>query len=87
MEFLNKGSLFPSTVRKSEKSPDFFGSIKLDRSYLRNLMNKHDEDGIEIKISGWKRQSKTGNSFLSLAVDTFEKQAPAPKTEEKDPWA
>jgi hypothetical protein len=87
MEFLNKGSLFPSTVRKSEKSPDFFGSIKLDRSYLRNLMDKHDEDGIEVKISGWKRQSKTGNSFLSLAVDTFEKQAPAPKTEEKDPWA
>ena len=87
MEFLNKGSLFPSTVRKSEKSPDFFGSIKLDRSYLRNLMNKHDEDGIEIKISGCKGQSKTGNSFLSLAVDTFEKQAPAPKTEEKDPWA
>ncbi len=87
MEFLNKGSLFPSTVRKSEKSPDFFGSIKLDRSNLRNLMEKHDEDGIEVKISGWKRQSKTGNSFLSLAVDTFEKQAPAPKTEEKDPWA
>ncbi len=88
MDFLNKGSLFPSTVRKSEKSPDFFGSIKLDRSYLRSLMEKHDEDGIEIKISGWKRQSKTGNSFMSLAVDTYEpKAAPAPKTEEKDPWA
>jgi len=87
MEFLNKGSLFPSTVRKSEKSPDFFGSIKLDGSYLRNLMDKHNEDGIEIKISGWKRQSKTGNSFLSIAVDTFEKQAPAPKAPEKDPWA
>ena len=88
MEYPNKGSLFPSTVRKSEKSPDFFGSIKVDRSYLRDLMDKHTEDLIEIKLSGWKRESKTGNRFLSLAVDTYVKAegAPAPKSQEKDPW-
>jgi hypothetical protein len=88
MEYPNKGSLFPSTVRKSEKSPDFFGSIKVDRSYLRDLMDKHDEDLIEIKMSGWKRESKTGNRFLSLAVDTYVKPegAPVPKSQEKDPW-
>lgn len=88
MEYPNKGSLFPSTVRKSEKSPDFFGSIKVDRSYLRSLMDKHDEDLIEIKMSGWKRESKTGNRFLSLAVDTYVKAegAPVPKSQEKDPW-
>ena len=88
MEYPNKGSLFPSTVRKSEKSPDFFGSIKVDRSYLRSLMDKHDEDLIEIKMSGWKRESKTGNRFLSLAVDTYVKPegAPTPKSQEKDPW-
>jgi len=88
MEYPNKGSLFPSTVRKSEKSPDFFGSIKVDRSYLRDLMDKHAEDLIEIKLSGWKRESKTGNRFLSLAVDTYVKPegAPVPKSQEKDPW-
>jgi len=86
MEYPNKGSLFPSTVRKSEKSPDFFGSIRVDRSYLRDLMDKHAEDLIEIKLSGWKRESKTGNRFLSLAVDTYVKPEGAPKSQEKDPW-
>jgi len=90
MEYPNKGSLFPSTVRKSDKSPDFFGSIKVDRSYLRDLMDKHTEDLIEIKLSGWKRESKTGNRFLSLAVDTYVKPegatAPVIKSQQKDPW-
>ena len=88
MEYPNKGSLFPSTVRKSEKSPDFFGSIKVDRSYLRDLMDKHTEDLVEIKLSGWKRESKTGNRFLSLAVDTYVKPEgpPVTKSQEKDPW-
>lgn len=88
MEYPNSGSLFPSTVRKSEKSPDFFGSIKIDPAYLKDLMSKAD-GLVEVKLSGWKRESKTGNKFVSLAVDTFVKQgaAPAPKQEEKDPWA
>lgn len=90
MEYPNKGSLFPSTVRKSDKSPDFFGSIKVDRSYLRDLMDKHTEDLIEIKLSGWKRESKTGNRFLSLAVDTYVKPegaaVPVIKSQQKDPW-
>jgi hypothetical protein len=51
-------------------------------------MDKHTEDLIEIKLSGWKRESKTGNRFLSLAVDTYVKPegAPVPKSQEKDPW-
>ena len=87
MEYPNSGSLVPSTIRKSDKSPDFFGSIKVDPAYLRDLMSKSD-GLVEIKLSGWKRQSKAGNNFLSLAVDTFVKKDAAPaKREEKDPWA
>lgn len=89
MEYPNKGSLFPSTIRKSDKSPDHFGSIKVDRSYLRDLMDKHDEDLIEIKLSGWNREAKsTGNRFISLAVDTYvNPNAAAPtKKEEKLPY-
>jgi hypothetical protein len=87
MEYPNSGSLFPSTIRKSDKSPDFFGSIKLDPAYLQDLMSKSD-GLVEIKLSGWKRESKTGNRFLSIAVDTFVKKDAAPiKEEEKDPWA
>ena len=87
MEYPNSGSLVPSTIRKSEKSPDFFGSIKIDPAYLRDLIAKSD-GLVEIKLSGWKRQSKAGNNFLSIAVDTFVKKDAAPaKREEKDPWA
>jgi len=87
MEYPNSGSLFPSTIRKSDKSPDFFGSIKLDPAYLKDLMNKSD-GLVEVKLSGWKRESKTGNRFVSIAVDTFIKKDAAPaKQEEKDPWA
>lgn len=86
MEYPNSGSLVPSTIRKSDKSPDFFGSIKIDPAYLRDLLQKSD-GLVEIKLSGWKRQSKAGNNFLSIAVDTFVKKDAAPKREEKDPWA
>jgi hypothetical protein len=87
MEYPNSGSLFPSTIRKSDKSPDFFGSIKLDPAYLKDLMSKSD-GLVEVKLSGWKRESKTGNRFVSIAVDTFVKKDAAPaKQEEKDPWA
>jgi len=50
-------------------------------------MNKSD-GLVEVKLSGWKRESKTGNRFVSIAVDTFIKKDAAPaKQEEKDPWA
>jgi hypothetical protein len=87
MEYLNTGGLFVSTVRKSDKSPDYFGSIKVDRNYLKFLLEKTDEDGIEIKLGGWKKESKTGNRFISLSVDTYVKPEEAkPATPEKDEW-
>jgi hypothetical protein len=89
MEYLNTGGLFVSTVRKTDKSPDYFGTIKVDRSYLKFLMESTDADGIEIKLGGWKKESKTGNRFISLSVDTYVKpdQAkPQPTEAPKDEW-
>jgi hypothetical protein len=87
MEYLNTGGLFISTVKKTEKSPDYFGTIKVDRNYLKFLMEQHDDDGVEIKIGGWKRESKNGNRFISLAVDTYVKKDEAkPPQADKDEW-
>jgi hypothetical protein len=86
MEYPNTGSLMPSTVRKSDKSPDFWGDIKVERAYLRNLMDKTDEELITIKLSAWKRESKAGNRFLSVAVNTFEPKATEAAPKEKDEW-
>ena len=84
MEYPNTGMLMPSTVRKSEKAPDFWGDIKFERAYLRSLLDETDGDVIQVKLSAWKRESKAGNRFLSLAVDTYKKES-APK-QEKDEW-
>lgn len=87
MEYLNTGGLFVSTVRKTEKSPDYFGTIKVDRNYLKFLMEQTDADGIEIKLGGWKKESKTGNRFISLSVDTYvKKEESKPVDVSKDEW-
>ena len=87
MEYLNSGGLFVSTVKKTDKAPDYFGNIKIDRNYLKFLMDQHDQDGIEIKFGGWKRESKNGNRFISLQVDTYVKKEEAKSPQaDKDEW-
>lgn len=80
MAYPNKGTLNVSKSKKSEKAPDWYGDIKIDPSYLENLIP--DQDGLlVVKLSAWDRTyPSTGNKFLSLAVDTYVKQ------EEKLPY-
>jgi hypothetical protein len=52
-----------------------------------SLTEQGEEDGIEIKIGGWKRESKNGNRFISLQVDTYVKKEEAkPPQADKDEW-
>lgn len=78
----NMGSMFLSKSKKTEKSPDFYGSISVDLDYLKQLIADRNSTLIEIKLSAWKRATKNGDPWLSLAVDTFKKQ----ETSSKDPW-
>jgi len=78
----NTGSMFLSKNKKTEKSPDFYGTISIDYEYLKELAVNRTGDLIEIKLSAWKRATKNGDPWLSLSVDTFKKQ----ETKEKDPW-
>jgi hypothetical protein len=83
MEFPNKGSLHISTIRKSENSPDLWGSIKIEPEYLKDLLAKSN-GLVEVKLSGWHREAKTtGNKFISLSVDTYVKPT---QKEEKLPY-
>jgi len=65
----NSGSLFISKTKKSEKSPDYYGEI---------LVNVRDfdvsGDTVKIRVAGWKKQSRNGSNFLSLAVSPSEDQ-------------
>ena len=81
----NMGSMFLSKQKKTEKSPDFYGSIHIDKDLLIELVKNRNSELIEIKINGWKAQSQAGNHYLSLKVNTWKpenKSAPA----SKDPW-
>lgn len=65
----DSGSLHASKSKRSAKSPDYWGKIAID---LKNLTNIQTEDGLTIiKLSGWKKTSKSGQTYLSLAVDRF----------------
>ena len=78
----NMGSMFLSKNKKTEKSPDFYGSIHIDKDLLIEVVKNRNHELIEIKLSAWKRATKNGDPWLSLAVDTFKKQ----ETAAKDPW-
>lgn len=82
----NTGKLMTTKEKKSPASPDVWGNVFFDADYLRQIT-----DGVsglvEVKISGWKKQSAAGNNYLSLAVNTGVPTATKPAADNgKDPW-
>lgn len=83
--YKDSGSLRASNTKRTEKSPDYWGDIAID---LNNMTNVRVIDGLTVfKVNGWKRQDKSGKTFLSLSVDRFVPQnrsesAPAPQKED-----
>lgn len=82
-EYVNSGTLFSNSVKKSEKSPDYSGDALLDLSALGIGTGKH-----KLAIAGWKRvSSKTGKSFLSIVFSIpKEKTESAPQKDEDVPF-
>jgi uncharacterized protein (DUF736 family) len=63
------GRLMASNSKRTEKSPDYWGEIAID---IKNLTKTETGDGFVVfKINGWKKKSKSGNTYLSLAVDRW----------------
>lgn len=74
----NSGTLHATKVKKNPKEPDYFGDFKLDLSTV------DVEDGIAtFKLSGWKKQSKNGNTFLSIAVNTWKPEGQQAKPQQQ----
>jgi hypothetical protein len=63
------GRLMAAQSKKHEKSPDYWGEIAIDP---KNMVRVRVEKGLHIyKINGWKKKSRTGTTYLSLAVDRW----------------
>ena len=82
-EYVNSGTLFGTKVKKNPKSPDYFGDMTVDLDALGIGHGKH-----KLRLSGWKKTSSKGTTFLSLSVSKFEEQgeqaAKAAPTEDED---
>lgn len=70
----NSGTLMASKSKKTEKSPDYWGDVTLDVSKL----GLQDGKG-KVRLSGWKKQSKTGTTFLSLQLAPQQEQQDMPR--------
>lgn len=82
----NTGRLMVSNDKKHDKSPDFWGSVKIDKDMLIDLVKNRTSNLIEIRISAWKNVSAAGNHYLGLTVSAPMQQATVEKKEEQDPW-
>jgi hypothetical protein len=73
-----------SQSKRSEKSPDYWGEIAIDVKDMTKVQKT--EDGLYVfKINGWKKKSKSGVTYLSLAVDRFiPKEEPKPSRRDDD---
>jgi len=78
-KYPNSGLLNTNSYKNSEKQPDFKGSIKMNRTVLKQLMMETTEEDIEIKLSAWNMQGSRG-PFMRLAWDSYKKpEQPKPQ--------
>jgi hypothetical protein len=84
MEYPNSGALWPNKNKTTDAHPNVRGTIKMERSLLKELMANSDEELIEIEISGWTRTFKDGK-FLSIkGSKPYKKGAPKQAAQDDD---
>lgn len=64
------GALFNNSRKKSDKAPDFTGTVEFDRALLNAIAKQLDsgERLAKMQIAGWRRTAR-GRDFISLRVN------------------
>jgi len=84
MEYPNSGSLWPNKHKTTDAHPNVRGSLKIERSLLKELMANSDEELIEIEISGWTKTYQE-QKFISIkAGKPYKKAAPKQSASDDD---
>ena len=77
-------SLFPAQEKKSERSPDYSGTIEIPADQINALVahlgtapenNWKDEPVLKLRIAGWKNESESGLKYLKGLVSVPMAQA------------
>ena len=74
-KYPNSGRLNYSKRKIHPKSPDLYGDITLERSYLRTLLQETEGDDITIRLDAWQNDGQYG-TFFQLKVNTWKKTEP-----------
>ncbi len=78
----DSGRLMAAQSKRSEKSPDYWGEIAINP---KDMSNVTVENGLYIyKLSGWKKKSKAGATYLSLSVGRMTREGTAAPKKEDD---
>ena len=84
MDYPNSGALWPNKMRTSDSQPNVRGDIKLERSFLKELLNDTDEELIVVSLSGWTKEYKDGKYISLKASKPFVKNEPKPPVNDDD---
>jgi hypothetical protein len=84
MDYPNSGALWPNKMRASDSQPNVRGDIKLERSFLKELLNDTDEELIVVSLSGWTKEYKDGKYISLKASKPFVKNEPKPPVNDDD---
>lgn len=80
----DSGRLMAAQSKRSEKSPDYWGEIAINP---KDLTGVSLEGGLHVyKISGWKKQSKSGATYLSLSVNRSSNETKEKANDQRDPF-
>ena len=81
--YTNSGAVFKNQIKNKPTSPDYSGSfiVKMDDLKVENHVDEHGNEMqiAEMKFSGWKKESKKGSTFISLSLNTYEKENTKPQ--------
>ena len=87
-------SLFPAQEKKSERSPDYSGTIEIPADQINALVahlgtapenNWKDEPVLKLRIAGWKNESESGLKYLKGLVSVpMAQTATSTQTSETD---
>lgn len=78
----DSGRLMAAQSKRSEKAPDYWGEIAID---VKDMTKVQQQNGLYVfKINGWKRKTKTGTTYLSLAIDRYIPKGEEPQRHNDD---
>jgi uncharacterized protein (DUF736 family) len=69
---ITQGALFINNRKNSQNHPDFRGELTLSKALLKELVEKAKAgEEPKMSLSVWKKKSKAGNEFMSVAAQVL----------------